>query len=289
VDLHVNGEHSAKKRVSAIRGELDRLSLQMPLSAERHFALVYCDGVSASEGFLMQAWYASGRFPCLAIGGSAGGPLDLGATFIGTRQGVVQHKAAVIFCEMARGKSFAPFKSQNFEPTNQSWLVAQADPVSRTVHSVLDAHNRPRPVIEVLCEHFRCQPSELGARLQNMTFAVKVDDEFFIRSVASIGADHITFFCDLEFGDRLHLLRATPLSRAPSATGPASCPASPSRWACCSTTACCAAWAMPASWARPASSTASRPRASPASARSWACPSTRPCRPWSSSTATSRR
>jgi hypothetical protein len=26
VDLHVNGEHSAKKRVSAIRGELDRLS-----------------------------------------------------------------------------------------------------------------------------------------------------------------------------------------------------------------------------------------------------------------------
>jgi hypothetical protein len=88
--------------------------------------------------------------PCLAIGGSAGGPLDLGATFIGTRQGVVQHKAAVIFCEMARGKSFAPFKSQNFEPTNQSWLVAQADPVSRTVHSVLDAHNRPRPVIEVL-------------------------------------------------------------------------------------------------------------------------------------------
>lgn len=210
VDLHVNGEHSAKKRVGAIRGELDRLPLQMPLSAERHFALVYCDGVSASEGFLMQAWYASGRFPCLAIGGSAGGPLDLGATFIGTRQGVVQHKAAVIFCEMARGKSFAPFKSQNFEPTNQSWLVAQADPVSRTVHSVLDAQNRPRPVIEVLCEHFRCQPSELGARLQSMTFAVKVDDEFFIRSVASIGADHITFFCDLEFGDRLHLLRATP-------------------------------------------------------------------------------
>ncbi len=209
VDLHVKDTTTARQRVAAIRAELDRLTVRMPLSSERHFALVYCDGVSASEGFLMQAWYASRRFPCLAIGGSAGGPLDLGATFIGTRDGVVQHKAVVIFCEMARGTSFAPFKTQNFEPTEHSWLVAEADPVARTVQSVLDAHHRPRPLTEVLCEHLRCQPGQLAERLQGLTFAVKVDDEYFIRSVAGIQPDRINFFCDLEFGDRLYLMRAT--------------------------------------------------------------------------------
>ena len=59
VDLHTQAAHSARARVQAIRTDLDRLNVKMPLSAERHFALVYCDGLSASEGFLMQAWYAS--------------------------------------------------------------------------------------------------------------------------------------------------------------------------------------------------------------------------------------
>ena len=208
VDLHVNGPHSARARVDAIRAELDRLPLQMPLSAERSFALLYCDGVSASEGFLMQAWYASGRFPCLAIGGSAGAALDAGVTWIGTRQGVLRQKSVVLFCEMAPGKSFAPFKTQNFEPTDKSWLVAEADPVSRTVTSVFDRHHRPQPIIEALCEHFRCGPSQLPAALGEFTFGVKVDKEHFIRSVAAFGSDAITFFCDLEFGDRLHLMRS---------------------------------------------------------------------------------
>jgi hypothetical protein len=207
VDLHVSGPNSARARVEAIRGELDRLPLSMPLSADRNFALVYCDGVSASEGFLMQAWYASGRFPCLAIGGSAGGDLNAGLTMIGTPLGVQRHKAVVIFCEMARGKSFAPFKTQNFEATDKSWLVAEADPVSRTVTSVFDRHHRPQPIIDALCEHFRCTPAQLQAQLTTFTFGVKVGKEHFIRSVASIGGDSVTFFCDLEFGDRLHLLK----------------------------------------------------------------------------------
>jgi predicted nucleic acid-binding Zn-ribbon protein len=209
VDLHLKDTASAKSRVAAIRSELDRIQLKRPLSAERSFALLYCDGVSASEGFLMQAWYASGRFPCLAIGGSAGGSLEMKATHIGTQHGVLQQRAVVIFCEMAAGKSFAPFKTQNFQPTEQSWLVAEADPVARTVTSVFDAHHRPRPIIEALCEHFRCHPGQLTEKLNGFTFGVKVDKEHFIRSVASIQADRITFFCDLEFGDRLHLMRAT--------------------------------------------------------------------------------
>ena len=210
VDLHTQDTQSARARIDAIRGELDRLPVHLPLSSDRHLALVYCDGVSASEGFLMQAWYASGRFPCLAIGGSAGGSLEMTGTEIGTRQGVMRQRAVVVFCEIAPGMSFAPFKSQNFEATQHSWLVAEADPVARTVSSVFDAHHRPRNVIDTLCEHFRCQPGQLGDRMQGYTFGVKVGKEQFIRSVASFQSDRITFFCDLEFGDRVYLMRATP-------------------------------------------------------------------------------
>ncbi|RLM19248.1 chemoreceptor [Brenneria alni] len=209
IDLHVSGKATASQRVSAIRQELERLNVNLPLSADRTFAMIYCDGLSASEGFLMQAWYASGRFPCMTIGGSAGGKLDFSATYIGNHNGVLQGKAVLVFCQMAEGKSFAPFKSQNFAPTAQSWLVAEADPVARTVKSVFDANGRPQPIVNVLSDYLHCKPSQIAKHLEGKTFGVKVDNEYFIRSVAAIQADRITFFCDLEFGDRLYLLQAT--------------------------------------------------------------------------------
>ncbi|KHN51991.1 Tsr [Pectobacterium fontis] len=209
VDLHTKDAPSATQRINAIRRELDHLNVTLPLSADRSFAMVYCDGVSASEGFLMQAWYASNRFPCMAIGGSAGGSLDFSATYIGCRNGVLQGKAVLIFCQMADGISFAPFKSQNFEPTSQSWLIAEADPLTRSVTSVFGQDGRPQPIIEALTEVLDCAPSQLQHALKEKTFGVKVEDEYFIRSVATYQHDRLTFFCDLAFGDRLYLLQAT--------------------------------------------------------------------------------
>ena len=214
VDLHVQDTKTAHQRVGAIQHELDRMVVKMPLSADRTFALIFCDGLSASEGFLMQAWYASGRFPCLAIGGSAGGKLDFDGTWIGNGGRILQGKAVIVFCQMAEGKSFAPFKSQNFEPTQQSWLVAEADPVARTVSSLFDAQGRQHNVIEILCARLQCASADLQARLQGLTFAVKVEEEFFIRSIAKILPDRIQFFCDLEFGDRLHILKETDFASA---------------------------------------------------------------------------
>ncbi|PKO30138.1 MAG: chemoreceptor [Betaproteobacteria bacterium HGW-Betaproteobacteria-7] len=209
VDLHVKDTHSASQRIAAIRKELEQIRPGIALSGERSFALLFCDGLSASEGFLMQAWYQCGRFPCLAIGGSAGGKLNFSGTYIAAGGSVLQGKAVLIFCQMAEGKSFAPFKSQNFEPTQQSWLVAEADPVARTVTSLFGADGRSQPILNVLAGHLRCSPAELGKQLEGMTFAVKVENEYFIRSVAEIRDNSIAFFCDLEFGDRLHLLKAT--------------------------------------------------------------------------------
>ncbi len=209
VDLHGRDAGNARARVTAIRRELDRVRVDFPLSAEKSFALVFCDGLSASEGFLMHAWYECGRFPCLAVGGSAGGRLDFSGTYIRANGQVQTGKAVLVFCQVAEGKSFAPFKTQNYEPTAQHWLVAEADPVARTVSTVFGADGRPQPILEALAATLRCSPQDVGRGLEGKTFAVKVGSEHFIRSVAAIQSDRIAFFCDLEFGDELFLMQAT--------------------------------------------------------------------------------
>ncbi|NCH59900.1 methyl-accepting chemotaxis protein [Cronobacter dublinensis] len=208
VDLHTRIPGAAQ-RVEAISRDLSALDVRLPLSAERTFALIYCDGLAASEGFLMQAWYKSGRFPCLAVGGAAGGKLDFSGTWMSVNGRMMDGRAIVILCEMAPGKSFAPFKSQNFQPTDKSWLVAQADPVARTVTSLFDAKDHQQPITSYLASQLNCKPDQLGQALEGYTFAVKVGDDYFIRSVAQIEASQIRFFCDLEFGDRLYLMKAT--------------------------------------------------------------------------------
>ncbi|EPT7065055.1 methyl-accepting chemotaxis protein [Cronobacter turicensis] len=208
VDLHTRIPGAAQ-RVQAISRDLSALDVQMPLSADRTFAMIYCDGLAASEGFLMQAWYKSGRFPCLAVGGAAGGKLDFSGTWMSVNGRMMDGRAIVILCEMAPGKSFAPFKSQNFQPTDKSWLVAQADPVARAVTSLFDAKDQQQPITSYLASQLNCKPDQLGQALEGYTFAVKVGDDFFIRSVAQIESSQIRFFCDLEFGDRLYLMKAT--------------------------------------------------------------------------------
>ncbi len=194
VDLHLSDTHTATDRISAIEQELAALKLRMPLSADRTFAMIYCDGLSASEGFLMQAWYNSGRFPCLAIGGSAGGRVTFDGTWIGVGGRVLQGKAVIVFCRMAAGKSFAPFKSQNFEPLNKSWLIAEANPITRTLTSVFNQQGQQQPFTQALTEHLACNEQQLTERLKGLTFAVKVGEAFFIRSVAKMTSRSVQFF-----------------------------------------------------------------------------------------------
>jgi hypothetical protein len=74
------------------------------------------DGLSASESFFMEALYDSGRFPCLFVGGSAGGKFDFRNTWLhdGTRR--LENHALIAFLKVARGTRFGVLKSQNFVP-----------------------------------------------------------------------------------------------------------------------------------------------------------------------------
>jgi hypothetical protein len=209
VNLRVGEGSSVNERVSRIAQELKKVKPSFAIEAHETFALVFCDGLSASEGFLMRAWYESKRFPCLAIGGSAGGKLDFSATYIHDGRQVLTGHALLVFCKVRRGIRFSPFKTQNFVPTGQSWMVADADPVARTVTSVFMADGQALGFLPALAAHFRCSEAEVEGHLAGHTFAVSVGDEMFIRSIAALGADHTSFFCDIEFGDRLHLLKKT--------------------------------------------------------------------------------
>ncbi|MDE2440303.1 MAG: chemoreceptor [Betaproteobacteria bacterium] len=207
IDLRMGQGSTVTERVSRIAQELSRVNPSFQINAQDTFALIFCDGLSASEGFLMRAWYESKRFPCLAVGGSAGGKLDFSGTFMHDGRQVLTGKAMLIFCKVKPGIRFSPFKSQNFVPSGKSWLVAEADPVGRTISSVFDEDGGTVGFLTALASHFRCPESEVGKYLSSHTFAVSVDGEMFIRSVAALGADKTAFFCDIEFGDCLHLLK----------------------------------------------------------------------------------
>jgi len=207
IDLRMGQGSTVSERVSRIAQELSRVNPSFQINAQDTFALIFCDGLSASEGFLMRAWYESKRFPCLAVGGSAGGKLDFSGTYMHDGRQVLTGKAMLIFCKVRPGIRFSPFKSQNFVPAGKSWLVAEADPVARTVSSVFAEDGGSVGFLAALASHFRCPESEVAKHLANHTFAVSVDGEMFIRSVAALGADKTSFFCDIEFGDCLHLLK----------------------------------------------------------------------------------
>jgi hypothetical protein len=161
IDLRLGQGATVGERVSKIAQELKGVNPSFPINAHDTFALIFCDGLSASEGFLMRAWYESQRFPCLALGGSAGGKLDFSATYMHNGQRVLTGQAMIIFCKVKKGIRFSPFKSQNFVPAGKSWLVAEADPVARTVTSVFAEGAKTQRFMTALAAHFRCAESEV--------------------------------------------------------------------------------------------------------------------------------
>ncbi len=197
------------ERVERIRRSLDGVTPPFALKSEDTVALTFIDGVSASESYFMEAVYQSGRFPCLFIGGSAGGLFDFRATHIHDGAGVRENHAVVAFLKLAPGRRYAVLKSHNFRRTEQSFVVLKADPDRRTISTVVDPDSlavsaAPAAMSRVL----GCAPEALEQHLNSYTFGIDLDGETYVRSVA--GIDHargqVSFYCDVNAGDRLYLL-----------------------------------------------------------------------------------
>nr|WP_316722972.1 methyl-accepting chemotaxis protein [Sulfurospirillum sp. 'SP'] len=203
---------TAAERSAMIAEEVKKVRVPFKMRSDDTLGYTLIDGLSASESFFMEAVYNVAKFPCLLIGGSAGGKLDFQNTYIYDGTCTLRHHAVVTFIKLAPEYRFGVFTSQNFRKTSTSFTVLVANPIARTIHAFLDHKtNMGIGVVSALSEHFRCPANELNAKLTNYTFGIEINGEIYIRSVAAIDVanDTIHFYCDIESGEELILLEKT--------------------------------------------------------------------------------
>ncbi|MEJ2426161.1 MAG: methyl-accepting chemotaxis protein, partial [Candidatus Thiodiazotropha sp.] len=204
---------SLKQRVERLTQKLKELRVGVDIDHRDTLAYVLFDGLSASESFFMEAVYESGRFPCLFVGGSAGGKLDFVHTYLHDGRQRLENSVLITFVKLAPGVRFGVLKSQNFEPTGESFNVLSASVEHRYVTQLVDRHGRVRDAIDLISEYFECDPESLEQKLAEYSFAIKSGSELFVRSVSQIDLQQrrICFYCDIAPGDELQLVRRTSL------------------------------------------------------------------------------
>jgi len=207
-DLNLNNT----EKILRIEKELNRIQVPFTVDYKHCVAYTLIDGLSNSENFYMEAMYNSGKFPCLSIGGSAGGHLDFKNTYIYNNEKVVQNKAVVTLIRFKETIGLGAFKTQNFALTNTSFTIGQSNENERYITSILDKETGQLvDFIGALCKHFNCREENLEKELANYNFAVIINGEIFIRSLASFNFEErkANFYCDICFGDELYLVKYT--------------------------------------------------------------------------------
>lgn len=216
-DIRGRGKRRAlNERIARLTERLKSLSVKTAIDHRDTLAYVSFDGLSASESFFMEALYESGRFPCLFVGGSAGGKSDFKATCIHDGQRRYENHVQIVFLKCAPAIRFGVFKSQNFQTTDFSLNVLSASLEERYIAQVVDKRGQVRSMVSALCERFKCKPEQLEAQLHDYSFAVRVGDELFIRSVSAIdlNTERVHLFCDVASGEELLLVKRTSLIEA---------------------------------------------------------------------------
>ena len=204
---------SEEERVSRIARHIESIRIDMEIDHRDTLAYAMIDGLSSSESFFMEALYESGHFPCLFVGGSAGGKFDFKNTWLHDGRKRLENQALVAFLKTAPGVRFGVFKSQNFEATPKTFHVIKASLAQRYVSHVVDASGRLVGFIDALCQNFGCRPQELESKLAEYSFAIRVGKELFVRSISRIdlGTGLVHFYCDIAPGEEVVLVRRTSL------------------------------------------------------------------------------
>ena len=156
------------ERVSRIARNIEGVAIDMEIDHRDTLAYVMIDGLSSSESFFMEALYESGHFPCLFVGGSAGGKFDFKNTWLHDERRRLENHALIAFLKMAPAVRFGVFKSQNFEATPTVFHVIKASLMRRYVSHVIDASGRIVGFIDALCQKLACRPQELEEKLRRV-------------------------------------------------------------------------------------------------------------------------
>ncbi|HJV25081.1 MAG TPA: FIST N-terminal domain-containing protein [Aromatoleum sp.] len=204
-------DKSLKDRVANLARTLEKVDVGIDIDHRDTLAYVLFDGLSASESFFMEALYDSGRFPCLFVGGSAGGKFDFRNTWLHDGNGRLENHALIAFLKVPPQVRFGVFKSHNFEPTGTSFHTLTASMEKRYISQVIDGQGNIGSPVQALCRALQCSPDQLEKKLGEYSFAIRVGKELFVRSVSSIDLanEHIHFYCDIGPGEELLLVRRT--------------------------------------------------------------------------------
>lgn len=210
-----NVSMTVSERVNLIREEIERHRIPFRISVNHTFALVYVDGISSCETFVIQALYDSCRFPCPFIGGSAGGTMDFTHTYIYDGERTLENHAVITLVRLKKQYRYGILKTQAAERTDAEFTVASANTTLRFIETVKGSSG-PVSFIHALKEHFHVNTtSELNDIMQGYTFAADINGEDYIRTIAGIDDvnDRINFFCDVVTGETLHLLKRASLTK----------------------------------------------------------------------------
>ena len=216
-DIRGGGKRLAmRERIARLVNNIKQAQVRTPIDHRDTLAYVVFDGLSASESFFMEALYESGRFPCLFVGGSAGGKTDFKKTLISDGQRSYQNHAQIVFLKTAADVRFGVFKSQNFQPAGLTFSVLTASVEDRTIDQVIDSRGNIKSMVQALCDAFECSAQALEKKLADYSFAIRVGDELFVRSIARIDYQQqiIQLFCDVAPGEELVMVKRTPLREA---------------------------------------------------------------------------
>ncbi len=202
---------SMDQRMQEIEKEL--ISIRPPFALEHNdtFALTLVNGYTNCESVFMEAIYSSNLFPVPFVGGTSGNDFQNQSAPIMVDTKELTHHAVICFIKLNPRYHYRLFTSHNFTPTALRWTVAQSNTALRQVSQVIDeTRESTTSVVEALCKHFRCSPSALKSKLNGYTFAIKVKDKFYIRSVAEVclQSDSLQFFCDIPIATDIYLMRA---------------------------------------------------------------------------------
>lgn len=204
-----------EQRIKAITDQLSTINPSFIPDHHNSFALTLVNGFTNCESWLMEAVYQSGKFAVPFVGGTAGNDLSTSVTSIATRSQVVHEHAIICFVKVSKAYHYQLFTSHNYQPTSQHWLITEANPPLRTVAKVLDQGGSGMvSIVDALCRYLNCQPEQLEKSLEGYTFAIKVKDTFYIRSVAAIDVAQggLSFYCDLPLATHLYLMKSNDFS-----------------------------------------------------------------------------
>ena len=169
------------------------------LDPARHVGLVLIDGLSGAEERVIDA--IGTRTNLTFVGGSAGDDLAFRATHV--MAGGQAHADAALLVLLRLERPFSVIKTQSFGLEGHRLVATRVDAATRTV---LEFDGRP--ATEVYAAAVGVPEAVLADQFMSHPLGLMVGDQPFVRSPQQVVGRGVRFYCAIEEGMELEVLRS---------------------------------------------------------------------------------